>query len=144
VRVVPNPYYAFSEYERAPDADHRENHESTPSLQHQNFQPQWHDGKRSYTKNSDSPEQTWDLKNHAGVPIASGAYLIHVDGFELGETIVKLFHGDATDGPQQLLTLFLYSSFLERPRLLSAVRVLFMKKLHLTIWLINRNIVGLH
>nr|MBP8074228.1 hypothetical protein [Bacteroidia bacterium] len=90
VRVVPNPYYAFSEYERAP----------TQTIVKITNLPRRCNIKifnlsgtlvRSYAKNSDSPEQTWDLKNQAGVPIASGAYLIHVDGFELGETIVKLF-----------------------------------------------------
>ncbi len=90
VRVVPNPYYAFSEYERSP----------VQSIVKITNLPRRCNIKifnlsgtmvRSYTKNSDSPEQIWDLKNHAGVPIASGAYLIHVDGFELGETIVKLF-----------------------------------------------------
>jgi hypothetical protein len=90
VRVVPNPYYGFSDYEGAP----------TQTIVKITNLPRRCNIKifnlsgtlvRSYAKNSDSPEQTWDLKNQAGVPIASGAYLIHVDGFELGETIVKLF-----------------------------------------------------
>ncbi|MEM7040052.1 MAG: hypothetical protein AAF570_23980, partial [Bacteroidota bacterium] len=46
---------------------------------------------RTYNKDSEEPDQEWDLKNAAGTPVASGVYIIHVDGFELGETVVKFF-----------------------------------------------------
>ena len=46
---------------------------------------------RTYNKESDSPEQQWDLKNQVGVPVASGVYLIHIDAPGIGETIVKFF-----------------------------------------------------
>ena len=35
--------------------------------------------------------QDWDLKNTAGVTVASGVYIIHVDAGELGEKVVKWF-----------------------------------------------------
>ncbi|MBO6516358.1 MAG: T9SS type A sorting domain-containing protein, partial [Bacteroidia bacterium] len=40
-------------------------------------------------KDDESTELTWNLKNNANVPIASGTYLIHVDGGALGEKVVK-------------------------------------------------------
>lgn len=50
---------------------------------------------RQYSKDSDEPDQDWDLKNTDGVPVASGVYIIHVDanidGQNLGEKIIKLF-----------------------------------------------------
>ncbi len=88
VRVVPNPYYAFSEYERS----------QLQTIVKLTNMPQRAKIKifnlsgtlvRSYDKDSNSPEHQWDLKNQSGVPIASGVYMIHIDGFELGETIVK-------------------------------------------------------
>jgi hypothetical protein len=46
---------------------------------------------RTYTKDSEEPELRWDLKNQSGTPVASGVYIIHVDGGDLGEKIVKFF-----------------------------------------------------
>lgn len=90
VRIVPNPYYAYSTYE----ASQLQTIVKLINL------PQRCDIKiftldgtliRTFFKDSDSPEQRWDLKNADGVPVASGVYLIHVNGFELGEKIVKFF-----------------------------------------------------
>ena len=33
----------------------------------------------------------WDLKNHAGIPIAGGIYLIHVKANGIGEKVIKWF-----------------------------------------------------
>jgi hypothetical protein len=33
----------------------------------------------------------WDLRNHKGIPIGSGMYLIHVEAPGLGERTVKWF-----------------------------------------------------
>jgi len=33
----------------------------------------------------------WDLKNEKNIPIASGVYLIHIDGGALGERTIKWF-----------------------------------------------------
>ena len=33
----------------------------------------------------------WDLKNTAGIPIASGIYIIHIDAGALGEKVIKWF-----------------------------------------------------
>ncbi|MGQ9864432.1 MAG: hypothetical protein ACUVRD_08150 [Bacteroidia bacterium] len=46
---------------------------------------------RTYRKDSDAPDQEWDLKNEQGVPIASGIYIIHVDAGELGQKVLKFY-----------------------------------------------------
>ena len=46
---------------------------------------------RQFNKDSDEPDQDWDLKNHSGVPVASGVYIVHIDAFDLGEKILKMF-----------------------------------------------------
>ena len=33
----------------------------------------------------------WDLKNTAGITVASGIYIIHIDAGSLGEKVVKWF-----------------------------------------------------
>lgn len=38
-----------------------------------------------------TPDLEWDLKNEKGIPIASGVYLIHVDGGSLGQRTIKFF-----------------------------------------------------
>jgi hypothetical protein len=90
VRVVPNPYYAFSKYERSqlqtivkitnlPKACKIKIFNLSGTLV------------RTYTKDSEEPSQNWDLKNANGTPVASGVYIIHIDAGNLGETVVKLF-----------------------------------------------------
>lgn len=46
---------------------------------------------RTFRKDSDQPDQEWDLKNEYGVPIASGPYIIHIDAPGLGQKVVKFF-----------------------------------------------------
>lgn len=109
VNVVPNPYYAYSAYERS---------EFDNTVKITNLPPRADitiyslDGKfirtflrdeQDVIKSSDFPVQTqlgfpdvsWDLKNSKGVPVASGVYLIHVRAeFEDGtveERVIKWF-----------------------------------------------------
>jgi hypothetical protein len=37
------------------------------------------------------PDIEWNLKNTAGIPVASGIYLIHVEAPGLGERVIKWF-----------------------------------------------------
>jgi len=37
------------------------------------------------------PDLEWDLNNHAGIPVASGVYIIHIYAPGLGERIIKWF-----------------------------------------------------
>lgn len=94
VLVVPNPYYAYSAYEVG-QLDNRVKITNLPQkCKISIFTLNGH-LVRQYTKDSDDPDQDWDLKNTDGVPVASGAYIIHIDanidGANLGEKIIKLF-----------------------------------------------------
>ncbi len=88
VRVVPNPYYAYSRYERSQlqTIVKLTNLPQRAKIRIFNLSGTL---VRTYDKDSDAPDQQWDLKNSSGVPVAGGVYIIHVDGFELGEAIVK-------------------------------------------------------
>ncbi len=91
INVVPNPYYAYSAYEKN-QLDNRIKFTNLPDQCTISI----------YTLNGtlirklkkDDPTITsvdWDLKNKAGIPIASGLYIIHVDVPGVGEKILKFF-----------------------------------------------------
>ena len=108
VNVVPNPYYAYSAYERS---------EFDNTIKITNLPPRADitifslDGKfiRSFLRDEQDviktdgfpvqtqqgfPDVSWDLKNNKGVPVASGVYLIHVraeiEG-QIEERVIKWF-----------------------------------------------------
>jgi hypothetical protein len=106
INVVPNPYYAYSNYE----TNARDNRVKITNLpescvvsiynlsgtlirRYKKGEPDtkhapktyedvasWHDGSID-----------WDLKNTAGIPISSGVYIIHVEVPGVGEKILKWF-----------------------------------------------------
>jgi hypothetical protein len=90
VLVVPNPYYAYSKYERS---QLQTIVKITNVPQRCKIRIYTLNGTlvRTYDKDSDLPNQDWDLKNQSGVPVASGLYIIHLDAFELGEKVLKFF-----------------------------------------------------
>lgn len=106
IKVVPNPYYAFSYYETS-QLDNRVKitnlpEQCTVSIYNlggtlvrrfqkgeapTHHQPKdasspgaWHDGSLD-----------WDLKNAAGIPVSSGVYIVHVNVPGVGEKTVKWF-----------------------------------------------------
>ncbi|MEL7020827.1 MAG: hypothetical protein AAGK47_04425, partial [Bacteroidota bacterium] len=106
IKVVPNPYYAYSAYETSQftntvkitnlpakatiniySLDGRfirtYNRDETPSVPVGT--------NRGVRTNQITPDVEWDLRNSKGIPIASGVYLIHVDAGELGERVIKWF-----------------------------------------------------
>ncbi|MEO9258367.1 MAG: T9SS type A sorting domain-containing protein, partial [Crocinitomicaceae bacterium] len=92
INVVPNPYYAFSQYETS-RLDARIKITNLPekcNIKIFNIQ-----GKliQSYKKDNPLTSQDWDLKNSAGIPVAGGVYLIHVEVPGIGERIIKWFGG---------------------------------------------------
>ncbi|MGV3611991.1 MAG: T9SS type A sorting domain-containing protein [Fluviicola sp.] len=92
INVVPNPYYAFSEYER----NRIDTRVKIVNLPDQCTVTIYNvSGKmiRQYKKDNEITFIDWDLKNTIGVPIASGVYLIHVEVPGIGERIVKFFGG---------------------------------------------------
>jgi len=90
INVVPNPYYASSEYE----TDQLDNRikivnlpeECTISIYNVNGTLM-----RRFVKGDKTTYLDWDLKNHAGIPIAGGVYLIHVDVPNVGQRTLKWF-----------------------------------------------------
>ncbi|MFT5858118.1 MAG: hypothetical protein ACI865_000202 [Flavobacteriaceae bacterium] len=92
INVVPNPYYAYSQYERN-RLDTRVKITNLPELC--TIKIYSVNGKLIRTFKKDSPITSidWDLNNHKGIPIAGGVYLIHVDVPDIGERIVKFFGG---------------------------------------------------
>lgn len=92
INIVPNPYYAFSEYERT-RLDTRVKIVNLP--ERCTVKIYTVNGKlvRTFKKDSEITSLDWDLNNHKGIPIAGGVYLIHVDVPDVGEVILKFFGG---------------------------------------------------
>jgi hypothetical protein len=98
IRVVPNPYYAYSEYEQS-QVDKRVKITNLPSDCTISIFTMSGSLIRQFKRNvqSDIPgagltSQDWELTNAEGIPVASGVYIIHIDAGDLGEKIVKFFH----------------------------------------------------
>lgn len=92
INVVPNPYYAFSEYER----NRLDTRVKITNLPEQCTVSIYNvSGKmiRQFKKDNPVTYIDWDLKNAIGIPIGSGVYLIHVEVPGVGEKIVKFFGG---------------------------------------------------
>ncbi len=88
INIVPNPYYAYSNYEfsrlenvvkivNLPDQCTIRIYNTSGTLV------------RTFEKDSPITSVDWDLSNHVGIPIASGMYIIHVDVPEVGERVLK-------------------------------------------------------
>ncbi len=90
INVVPNPYNAYSEYEKN-RLDTRVKITNLPercTIKIYNTQ-----GKliKSFKKDSPVTFQDWLLINEKGIPVASGIYLIHVSVPDIGEVVLKSF-----------------------------------------------------
>lgn len=90
INVVPNPYYAFSEYENN-RIDNRIKITNLPekcTVKIYNAQ-----GKLVKTFKKDSPITSldWILVNEKNIPISSGVYLIHVNVPDVGDRTLKAF-----------------------------------------------------
>jgi len=89
IRIVPNPYYAYSKYETS-KLDNRiiiTNLPQTVTVRIYTI-----NGTLVRTLEKDDDTITfleWDLKNQSRVPIASGMYIYHIDAPGIGETILK-------------------------------------------------------
>lgn len=91
VRVVPNPYYAYSNYE--PNAlTHKVKITNLPDKCVVTIYSVNGTKIRQFKKDSPVTSIDWDLTNHANTPIASGIYIIHVkDNVNGGEKTVKFY-----------------------------------------------------
>lgn len=90
INVVPNPYYAYSEYETS-QLDNRVKitnlpEECTISIYNVNGTLM-----KKFNKADPMTSLDWDLKNTANIPVASGVYLIHIKVPDVGERVLKWF-----------------------------------------------------
>ena len=91
IRAVPNPYYAYAEYELDKN-DFRVKITNLPGKCKVRIYTLNGVLVREFTKDDDSVTYIdWDLKNHARIPVASGMYLIHVEAPGVGEIVIKWF-----------------------------------------------------
>jgi hypothetical protein len=90
INVVPNPYYAYSQYERN-RLDTRVRITNLP--EDCTIKIYSTNGKliKTFKKSSPITYIDWLLVNEAGIPVASGVYLIHVDVPGIGERVIKSF-----------------------------------------------------
>ncbi|MEE4257177.1 MAG: T9SS type A sorting domain-containing protein [Bacteroidales bacterium] len=89
ISVVPNPYYAYNSYEN----NAFDNRIKITNLPEQTTVTIYNiNGTlvRQLTKDSKDTYIDWDLKNFAGVPVAGGIYIIHVNT-NVGERVLKWF-----------------------------------------------------
>jgi hypothetical protein len=100
IRIVPNPYYAFSTYEADP-VTNRVRITNLPSranisifttdgtliktLKVDNFNNDTTLGDDVNSKSGFINSIDWDITNYKNVPLASGMYLIHIEAPDLGE-----------------------------------------------------------
>jgi hypothetical protein len=92
INIVPNPYYAFSEYERN-RIDSRVKITNLPTKCTVSIYNVSGKLVRQFKKDTEITSIDWDLKNSINVPIASGVYLIHVEVPGAGERVIKFFCG---------------------------------------------------
>ena len=90
INIVPNPYKAYSEYERN-RIDSRVKITNLP--ERCTIRIYSVNGKlvKTFKKDNPSTFQDWLLINHKGIAVASGVYLIHVDVPGVGEVVIKSF-----------------------------------------------------
>ena len=90
IKIVPNPYYAYSQYET-------NNIETVVKITNLPqvctitiFNTTGQLVKRIDKDNALTFED-WDLNNHAGIPIAGGVYIFHIEVPGVGEKVMKWF-----------------------------------------------------
>ncbi len=91
IGIVPNPYYAYSQYE-GDKLDNRVKIINLPNKCSIKIYSMNGTLVRQFEKDDNSiTSLDWDLKNQARIPIASGMYLIHIDVPGVGEKVLKWF-----------------------------------------------------
>lgn len=91
IKVVPNPYYAYSQYE-GNRLDYEVKIINLPQTCTINIFTVNGTLVRTFKKDDAAlTSVSWDLKNSDRIPIASGLYIIHVEVPGLGEVVLKWF-----------------------------------------------------
>jgi hypothetical protein len=92
INVVPNPYYAFSEYERT-RIETKVKITNLPERCTVSIYTVSGKLVRTFKKDSPVTSLDWDLTNSKAIPVAGGVYLIHVEVPGVGERVIKFFGG---------------------------------------------------
>ena len=90
IRVVPNPYFSMSAYEKS-QLDNMVKITNLPERCVISIYAVEGSLVRTLSKDNTDTWIYWDLKNNYQVPIASGMYIIHIDAPGIGQKIVKWF-----------------------------------------------------
>jgi hypothetical protein len=90
IRAVPNPYYAYSAYE-TDQLDNRIKITNLPEECSVSIYAVNGTLVRRFKKDDNLTFLEWDLKNYAGIPIAGGVYIIHINAPGIGEKTIKWF-----------------------------------------------------
>ena len=90
INVVPNPYYAYSQYETS-QLDNRIKITNLPKRATISIYTISGTLVRQMKKDDNITSIDWDLKNTFGIPVASGLYVIHVNAKGVGEKVLKWF-----------------------------------------------------
>jgi hypothetical protein len=91
IRVVPNPYYSFSEYE-SDKLDTRVKVINLPEKCTVTIYSINGTLIRQFSKVDPAITSIdWDLNNSARIPVASGVYIFHINAPDIGEKVVKWF-----------------------------------------------------
>ena len=91
ITVVPNPYYAYSEYE-SNALNNRVKITNLPDNCVVTIYTLSGTKVRQFKKDSQQTFLEWDLTNFANTPVASGFYLIHIKDYTSGgERVIKFF-----------------------------------------------------
>jgi hypothetical protein len=90
INVVPNPYYAYSEYE-VHTLDKRIKITNLPEICTISIYNVNGTLMRRFVKGDPKTSLDWDLTNNVDIPVASGVYLIHVSVPDVGERTLKWF-----------------------------------------------------
>ncbi len=90
IKIVPNPYYAYSAYE-GNGIDNRVKITNLPEVCEITIFNMNGGLVKKITKDNALTFVDWRLKNHAEIPIASGVYIFHIDVPGVGEKILKWY-----------------------------------------------------
>jgi hypothetical protein len=90
IKVVPNPYYAYSAYENS-QIDSRIKVTNLPGKCTIKIYTLGGTLIRTLRKDDPTTYVEWDMKNQQRIPVASGTYIIHVDAGDLGTKTLKWF-----------------------------------------------------
>ena len=90
IKIVPNPYYGYSTYE-SNRLDNRVKFTNLPEVCTITIYNMHGGLVKRIDKDNALTFEDWTLKNHVGIPISGGVYIIHIEVPNVGEKVMKFF-----------------------------------------------------